>query len=101
MSSNLIAIGSSGARAAREALDVASQNIANAATDGYVRRSVRAVELASTGTVGGSRDASLSGVRVNSTIRHADAFRQSEVRRTSSELIAAVQRQICFATSYP
>lgn len=89
MSSNLIAIGSSGARAAREALDVASQNIANAATDGYVRRSVRAVEVASTGTIGGSRDASLSGVRVNATIRHADAFRQSEVRRTSSELSRA------------
>ena len=41
MASDLLSIGASGARAARAALDVTAQNIANASSDGYVRRSVR------------------------------------------------------------
>ncbi|MCW1382999.1 flagellar hook-associated protein FlgK [Novosphingobium sp. KCTC 2891] len=85
MSSDLLSIGRSGAKAARIALDVTAQNIANASTDGYVRRSASLAELASTGYHGTVRDVSLSGVRVSQIVRNADAFRQAEVRRTGSD----------------
>ncbi len=88
MPSDLISIGSSGARAARTALDVTSQNIANAATTGYVRRSVGMAEVAA-GNLAGSQDASLSGVRISGVVRQADGFRQAEARRTSSDLARA------------
>ena len=54
MSSDLLSIARSGAMAARVALDVTAQNIANASSDGYVRRSVRLAELASSGGFGRS-----------------------------------------------
>ncbi|MEC7399287.1 MAG: flagellar basal body protein, partial [Pseudomonadota bacterium] len=38
MASDLLSIAVSGARAARGALDVTAQNIANASSDGYTRR---------------------------------------------------------------
>lgn len=89
MSSDLLSIGRSGAKAARIALDVTAQNIANASTDGYVRRSASLSEVASTGYFGTSRDVSLSGVRVSQIQRNADAFRQSEVRRTGADTARA------------
>ena len=89
MSSDLLSIARSGAMAARIALDVTAQNIANAASDGYVRRSVRLAELASSGGFGRVGDVSLSGVRLDAVIRHADAFRQTEVRRTGSDAARA------------
>ena len=49
MASDLLSIAASGARAARGALDVTAQNIANASSDGYVRRSVRMEEVSSAG----------------------------------------------------
>ena len=49
MASDLLNIAASGVRAARAALDVSSQNIANAATEGYVRRSIRLSEVAGAG----------------------------------------------------
>src|ERR1700712_2219571 len=85
MSSDLLSIGKSGAQAARIALDVTAQNIANASTDGYVRRSVAMTEAASTGGIGQTGDISLSGVRVQGIVRNADLFRQSEVRRTGAD----------------
>ncbi|MCH7629241.1 MAG: flagellar hook-associated protein FlgK [Proteobacteria bacterium] len=89
MSSDLLSIGRSGVKAARIALDVTAQNIANASTDGYVRRSVSLSELSSTGFQGTVRDISLSGVRVSQIQRNADAFRQSEVRRTGADTARA------------
>src|SRR5258707_15689250 len=85
MSSDLLSIASSGAKAARVALDVTAQNIANASTEGYVRRSVRLEELASTGGFGRTGDVSLSGVRLGGVVRGADVFRQAEVRRTGAD----------------
>ena len=85
MSSDLLSIASSGAKAARTALDVTAQNIANASTDGYVRRSVSLQEVASAGGIGQAADVSLSGVRVEGVVRNADLFRQAEVRRTNSD----------------
>jgi len=89
MASDLLSIGASGARAARSALDVTAQNIANAATDGYVRRSVRMEEVSSVGGKLSAGDLSLSGVRVGGITRNADMFRQAEVRRTNSDLARA------------
>lgn len=89
MASDLLSIGKSGANAARIALDVTAQNIANASSDGYVRRSVAMGEVASAGGIGQSGDISLSGVRVKGVIRNADLFRQAEVRRTGADAARA------------
>jgi flagellar hook-associated protein 1 FlgK len=89
MASDLLSIGLSGAKAARTALDITAQNIANAGTDGYVRRSVGLAEMSATGYHGTINDVSLSGVRVERVVRNADAFRQSEVRRTGSDTARA------------
>lgn len=89
MASDLLSIGKSGANAARIALDVTAQNIANAASEGYIRRSVSLKEVASAGGIGQSGDISLSGVRLNAIVRNADLFRQSEVRRTGADAARA------------
>lgn len=89
MSSDLLSIAKSGAKAARIALDVTAQNITNAASDGYVRRSASMAEVNSTGYSGQIRDVSLSGVRVSKVVRNVDAFRQSEVRRTGADTARA------------
>ena len=52
MASDLLGIGKSGAIAARIALDVTAQNITNASTDGYVRRSVQLAEASASGGYG-------------------------------------------------
>lgn len=89
MASDLFTIGSSGIKAARTALEITSQNIANAATDGYIRRSARLSEMAGPGSWLRVSDLSLSGVRVDGINRNADLFRQVEVRRTSGDAARA------------
>lgn len=89
MASDLLSIARSGTQAARVALDVTAQNIANASSEGYVRRSVRLEEVAASGGYGRIADVSLSGVRLDRVIRNADAFRQAEVRRTGSDFARA------------
>lgn len=89
MASDLLSIGRSGAQAARIALDVTAQNIANASTDGYVRRSAKLAEVSSSGGIGTIGDVSLSGVRLDSVVRNADLFRQAEVRRTGADAARA------------
>lgn len=64
---------------------MSSQNIANAATEGYVRRSIRLSEMAGAGSYARVGDLTLSGVRIDGLIRNADSFRQSEARRTGSD----------------
>lgn len=85
MASDLLSIARSGTKAARTALDVTAQNIANASSEGYVRRSLSVREVASAGSIGGTGEISLSGVRIAGIVRNADMFRQSEVRRTGSD----------------
>lgn len=85
MASNMLQIAASGVRAARAALDLTSQNIANAGSEGYVRRSLRLTELAVTSPSGRIGDLSLSGVWIGGVARHADMFRQAEVRRTGAD----------------
>jgi flagellar hook-associated protein 1 FlgK len=89
MASDLLSIGASGARAARAALDVTAQNIANAASDGYVRRTAQMEEVSAAGGMMRMGDISLSGVRVAGIHRNADMFRQAEVRRTESDATRA------------
>lgn len=89
MASDLLSIARSGAMAARIGLDVTAQNIANASTEGYVRRSASLAEVSSTGGEYRTGDRSLSGVRLESITRNADAFRQAEVRRTGSDVARA------------
>jgi flagellar hook-associated protein 1 FlgK len=84
-----MSIGLSGAKAARSALDITSQNIANASTEGYVRRSIGFAEVGATGYNQNPRDISLSGVRVDRVMRNVDAFRQAEVRRTGADTARA------------
>jgi flagellar hook-associated protein 1 FlgK len=86
MASDLLTIGAAGAKAARAALDVTAHNIANASTEGYIRRTAKLEELAGRGMFPYTSDISLSGARVGSIHRNADAFRQAEVRRTGSDL---------------
>jgi len=86
MASDLLSIGASGAKAARAALDVTAQNIANASSTGYVRRSVQIEEVAAAGGLLRANDISLSGARIASLHRNADMFRQAEVRRTNSDV---------------
>ena len=89
MASDLLSIAASGARAARGALDVTAQNIANASSEGYVRRSVRMEEVSAAGGQNRVGDLSLSGARIAGIHRHGDLFRQAEVRRTGSDLARA------------
>ncbi|GMM93534.1 flagellar hook-associated protein FlgK [Qipengyuania sp. MTN3-11] len=89
MASDLLSIAVSGARAARGALDVTAQNIANASSDGYVRRSLRIEEVSASGGAGRIGDISLSGARIAEIRRNADSFLQGEVRRTSGDLARA------------
>lgn len=89
MSSDLLSIARSGAMAARIALDVTAQNIANASSAGYVRRSVSLTEVTGSGGFGRANDVSLSGVRLDRVIRNVDQFRQAEVRRTGSDAARA------------
>jgi flagellar hook-associated protein 1 FlgK len=89
MASDLLSIGKSGTMAARAALDVTAQNITNASTDGYVRRSVILGEVSASGGIARVGDISLSGVRVDRVVRNADMFRQSEVRRTGADAARA------------
>ncbi|MFM5895274.1 MAG: flagellar basal body protein, partial [Novosphingobium sp.] len=89
MASDLLSIARSGAQVARIALEVTAQNIANASSTGYVRRSVALSEVAGAGSFGRTNDLSLSGARLERMVRNADMFRQAEVRRTGSDAARA------------
>lgn len=89
MAGNLILIGKSGASAARSALELAAQNIANAGNTTYARRALNLAEVAATGGIGTSDSAALSGVRADSVRRSQSMFLQTEVRRTGSDISRA------------
>lgn len=89
MAADLLSIASSGARAAKAALDVTANNISNASSEGYVRRSVNVSELAANSIGSSPTSINLAGVRVTGVVRNADSFRQSEVRRTGADAARA------------
>lgn len=89
MASDMLSIGASGLRAAQAQLDVTSQNIANAATPGYTRRSVTQSDLTGVNVNGTYGVVSQWGVRVSGVVRNADAASASEMRRTGSDAARA------------
>lgn len=89
MSSALITIGKSGALAARAALELTGQNIANAGNAGYGRRTLGLTEVAATGGIGLSRATALGGVRASAVERPDARFLHAEARRTGSDLARA------------
>jgi flagellar hook-associated protein 1 FlgK len=89
MSGNLILIGKSGAMAARAALDITAQNIANASNAQYARRTLSMAEVASKGGIASEPGTGLSGVRPDQVLRTNSLFLQNEARRTGSDLARA------------
>ena len=89
MTSNLLLIGKSGAMAARAALDLTAQNIANASNPDYARRTLSMTEVAAKGGISMEPGASLSGVRPDQVLRTNSLFLQTEARRTASDLSRA------------
>ncbi|MES2753270.1 MAG: flagellar hook-associated protein FlgK [Pseudomonadota bacterium] len=79
--SDLYSIGLSGVRAYQGALGTVSENIANAQTPGYTKRTTTLSEFGVTeGGLGGS------GVRVSGINRTADLYRAADVRRAGADL---------------
>ena len=81
---DLLAIAASGVRAFGASLETTGQNIANANTEGYVRRSANLQEVA--GAAMGRRDGTQAGVRLVGVVRGADAFRAAELRRANGDV---------------
>lgn len=89
MASSLLNIGSSGAAAARRALDLTAQNIANASNPDYARRTLSMAEVASTRGIGLESGNMFSGVRPDRVMRSDSTFLQNEARRAGSDLSRA------------
>lgn len=85
MATDIFTIGSSGVRASKAALDLTAQNIANANTEGYSRRTLNVSELSGQGTIGRTSNIRLGGVLVEGISRTQSAFLLAEARRTGSE----------------
>jgi flagellar hook-associated protein 1 len=86
MSSDLLNIGASGLRAYRASLAVTGDNIANAQTPGYARRSLRLSEV----SIGGLPDfryrnrTRFDGVDISATVRASDEWRTGDARLAAS-----------------
>jgi flagellar hook-associated protein 1 len=86
MSNDLLNIGASGLRAYRASLAVTGDNIANAQTAGYARRSLRLSEV----SIGGAPDfryrnrTRFDGVDISATLRASDTWRTSDARLAAS-----------------
>lgn len=85
--SDLLGIGASGVRAYQSALTTVSENIANAGTAGYARRTTTLSELSSASTGLTTRVVSGgNGVLVSGIGRAADQFRSADVRAAGADL---------------
>ena len=85
--SDLLSIGASGVRAYQTALSTVSENIANSATAGYVRRSTTLSEVS--GNRSGITSTTVmtgSGVTASAITRSADALKSAAVRNASTDL---------------
>jgi flagellar hook-associated protein 1 len=83
---DLLNIGASGLRAYRASLAVTGDNIANAQTAGYARRSLRLSEV----SIGGAPDfryrnqTRFDGVDISATLRASDTWRTADARLAAS-----------------
>ncbi|MHA6721776.1 flagellar hook-associated protein FlgK [Sphingomonas sp. RS2018] len=86
--SDLFAIGYSGVRAYQSALGTTSENIANAATPGYSRRSAVMTEVSALNSIALGQTTNLvgNGVAVNSLARSADQYKIADVRSAGADL---------------
>ena len=85
--SDLLGIGASGVRAYQSALTTVSENIANAATPGYARRTADLREIAPTvGIASGGGIQTGQGVAIAGVTRSADTLRAGDVRTSSADL---------------
>jgi flagellar hook-associated protein 1 len=86
MSSDLLNIGASGLRAYRASLAVTGDNIANAQTPGYARRSLRLNEVSITGAPDFRyrNRTRFDGVDISATIRATDEWRTGDARLAAS-----------------
>ncbi len=89
MTFSLMNIGSSGITAARSALEVTAQNIANAETEGYVRRRLNQTEMATSGSIGGNTAGQFNGVRAAGITRPDLPLLSAEVQRSAASFAAA------------
>lgn len=89
MASDLIQIGKSGTAAARSALELTAQNIANSSNPDYARRSLTLAEVTGTGSVAFYSSSALSGVRVDQVLRSDSVFLQNQARRTAGDVARA------------
>ncbi|RYD59228.1 MAG: flagellar hook-associated protein FlgK [Sphingomonadales bacterium] len=80
--SDLLSIAASGLRAYQTALTTTSENIANAGTAGYVRRTSNVREVTATGVTGLNG----MGVIANGISRQTDVYRAGEVRLATTDL---------------
>ncbi len=84
--SDLLAIGASGIKAYSRALSVVGDNIANAQTDGYVRRTVRLEEAPAAGDIALSRNSIRpGGVSAAGVTRELDQWLVDDARTASGE----------------
>ncbi|MBS0480424.1 MAG: flagellar hook-associated protein FlgK [Proteobacteria bacterium] len=84
--SDMLAIGASGLRAYQVALNTVSENIANAGTAGYTRRTTNIKEVASIGGVSAQAIGSGEGAAVIGVQRADDMFKMAEVLSSGSDL---------------
>ncbi len=83
---DLLNIGASGLRAYRASLAVTGDNIANAQTPGYARRSLRLAEVSITGQADFRyrNRTRFDGVDISATLRASDTWRTSDARLAAS-----------------
>ncbi len=85
--SDILSIGASGVRAYQSALSTVSDNIANASTAGYARRTTNLERLAASSSRIGQRQINDGfGVAVTGVTRQADNFRSTAVRAAGADL---------------
>ncbi|QUL36920.1 flagellar hook-associated protein FlgK [Erythrobacter sp. JK5] len=89
MSSALITIGRSGAAAARAGLELTAQNIANAGSSDYSRRSLGQSELIGSATIAYYSSTSYGGVRLGDVRRADNVLAREQVRASASDLARA------------
>lgn len=84
----MLSIGASGVRAYQSALTTTSENIANAGSTGYSRRTATLGEIVSSASANATMGGQLSGygVRIAGVERQSDPFRAAEVRHSGAEL---------------
>ena len=85
--SDLLGIGASGVRAYQTALTTVSENISNASTPGYAKRTTDLREIAPANSLTANNATTTGqGVSVAGVTRAADSLRAADVRNASADL---------------